>query len=70
MSEQRSGYFYIQPIRPNVFSTASLAELVEQIEACGYRCEAGPLENNLAFIELKERVKEPAYEVVEVEIHE
>lgn len=39
----------------------TLPEILEQLEACGYRCEAGPLENNLAFIALKEMIapKEP-----------
>ena len=55
MSEQKSGYFYVQPIQPNVFATVSLAEVVEQLELCKYRSEAGPLENNLAFIELRRR---------------
>lgn len=26
---------------------------MEQLELCGYECEGGPLENNLAFIKLK-----------------
>ena len=32
----------------------TLKEIVEQLELCGFECEAGPLENNVAFIELKE----------------
>jgi hypothetical protein len=32
----------------------TLAEIIEQLEACGYECEAGPLENNVAWQELKE----------------
>lgn len=35
----------------------SLAEIVAQLEACGYRCEAGPLELNTAFIALKQRAE-------------
>lgn len=31
-----------------------LRKIVEQLEACGFECEAGPLENNVAFIALKE----------------
>lgn len=31
-----------------------LKEIVEQLESCKYECQAGPLENNVAFIELKE----------------
>lgn len=30
-----------------------MLELIRQLEACGYTCEAGPLENNIAFIQLK-----------------
>lgn len=36
----------------------TLKEIVEQLESCGYECEAGPLSNNTAFIELKERAAE------------
>lgn len=50
-----SGYFKIIPIDPNIFSVGSLADIVKQLEFCSYRCEAGPLESNLAFIELKRR---------------
>lgn len=32
----------------------NIQEIVKQLEWCGYTCEAGPLENNVAFIELKE----------------
>lgn len=35
----------------------NLKEIVEQLESCNYECEAGPLENNVAFIELKKRVE-------------
>ncbi|WP_342538460.1 hypothetical protein MKY15_20665 [Sporosarcina sp. FSL K6-1540] len=31
-----------------------LDEIVEQLEKCRFKCEAGPLENNTAFIALKE----------------
>lgn len=31
-----------------------LKEIVEQLESCGFECVAGPLENNTAFIALKE----------------
>lgn len=30
-----------------------MLELIKQLEACGYTCEAGPLENHIAFIQLK-----------------
>lgn len=30
-----------------------LSEIVDQLKACGFECEAGPLVNNVAFIELK-----------------
>lgn len=36
----------------------SLAEIVEQLKSCNYECEAGPLENNVAFIELVRLSKE------------
>lgn len=32
----------------------NLKEIVEQLEWCKYECQAGPLENNTAFIALKE----------------
>lgn len=31
----------------------ALAEIIEQLESCGYECEAGPLELNAAFVEVK-----------------
>jgi hypothetical protein len=31
----------------------TLKEIVEQLKSCRYECEAGPLENNVAFIELE-----------------
>lgn len=31
----------------------TLKEIVEQLELCGYECEGGKLENNVAFIALK-----------------
>jgi len=33
--------------------TNNLAEIVAQLASCGYECEAGPLEKNVAFIELQ-----------------
>lgn len=51
----KTGYFYIYRAEPNVYRDVSLSEIVEQLEWCGYRCEAGSLERNLAFIELKRR---------------
>jgi hypothetical protein len=37
------------------YCDSSLKEIVEQLELCGYECEAGVLVNNVAFIELKRR---------------
>lgn len=34
-----------------------LKEIIEQLESCKFECEAGPLENNTAFIELKKRAE-------------
>lgn len=31
----------------------SLSQIVTQLKSCRYECEAGPLENNLAFVELE-----------------
>lgn len=31
----------------------TLLEIVEQLKSCGYRCEAGSLEMNTAFVELE-----------------
>jgi hypothetical protein len=31
----------------------TLAEIIEQLEACGYECEAGRLENNVVWQRLK-----------------
>jgi hypothetical protein len=52
-----SGYFRIEPAQPNIFADATLSEIVSQLERCDYRCEAGPLRLNLAFIELKRRAE-------------
>lgn len=57
MTEKR-GYYRIEKTDPNIFADAGLSELIRQLESCGYRCEAGPLENNLAYIELRRRVIE------------
>jgi hypothetical protein len=35
----------------------TLQEIIEQLESCHYECEAGTLENNVAWRELKERVE-------------
>lgn len=35
----------------------TLIEIIEQLRLCGYECEAGPLENNVAFIELEKMSK-------------
>ena len=36
----------------NSFSN-NLPEIIKQLESCGYNCEGGSLQNNVAFIELK-----------------
>jgi hypothetical protein len=59
-SDPPFGYYHVQPAQPNIFLTASLADIVQQLESCGYRCEAGPLELNIAFIELKRRAEAEA----------
>lgn len=33
----------------------TLPEIITQLEACHFECEAGPLEMNVAFVELKMR---------------
>jgi hypothetical protein len=40
----------------------TLQEIIEQLESCNYECEAGRLENNVAFIELK-KVLQRAYDL-------
>lgn len=55
-----NGYYRVEPTEPNIFRDASLSELLAQLEQCDYRCEAGPLRMNLAFIELKRRAEERA----------
>jgi hypothetical protein len=35
----------------------TLKEIVEQLRSCGFECEAGPLENNVAFIALEKRAE-------------
>lgn len=61
-SEPAAGYYLIQSDRPNPFEGASLAEIVQQLESCGYRCEAGQLQYNLAFIELKKRAESETFQ--------
>jgi len=34
-----------------------LTEIVNQLKSCGFQCEGGPLENNVAFIELDKMAK-------------
>lgn len=36
-----------------------LHEIIDQLESCHFTCEAGPLENNIAFIELKKLLTLP-----------
>lgn len=44
----------------------TLATAIEQIERCGFECEAGSIENNAAFRWLKEQAaRPPSAEVVE-----
>lgn len=40
----------------------NLSEIVKQLEACGYTCEAGVLENNIAFRALQRMSKSSKYE--------
>lgn len=40
---------------PPTWPNASLADIVAQLRSCGFICEAGPLENNVAFVELERR---------------
>jgi hypothetical protein len=35
----------------------SIYEIIEQLKSCNYQCEAGPLENNVAFIDLERHAK-------------
>lgn len=35
----------------------TLIEIIEQIESCNYECEAGKLENNVAWAKLKNRIE-------------
>lgn len=37
----------------NMNECASFSNIVNQLEACGYVCEGGPLERNTAFLRLK-----------------
>jgi hypothetical protein len=37
-----------------VMEYKELKDIVNQLEACNYECEAGKLENNTAFVLLKE----------------
>jgi hypothetical protein len=39
-----------------------MIEYIKQLEMCGYMCQAGPLENNTAFIALKEIAEAQAAE--------
>jgi hypothetical protein len=52
------GYYFVNGPIGNVYLDTSLLEIVEQLESCSYRCEAGPLSLNLAFQELKRRAIE------------
>ncbi|WP_171056041.1 hypothetical protein [Paenibacillus sinopodophylli] len=36
----------------------SISEIVAQLKSCGYQCQAGPLENNEAFIALEELARQ------------
>ena len=39
---------------PHDLTKMAMKSIVEQLEACGYECEAGPLEHNIAFRALVE----------------
>ena len=41
--------------------TMSLSEIVEQLRSCDYKCEAGPLHLNDAFIELCKMTQGPLW---------
>lgn len=59
MSEKR-GYYFVndQTVYLPEMAALSLSELLDQLESCGYRCEAGGLSLNIAWIELRRRAKE------------
>lgn len=42
-----------------IYKNAPLSAIVKQLEFCHFQCEGGPLENNVAFIELKHRAANP-----------
>lgn len=55
------------PCKPDIFaeryepveeSTMTLSEIVQQLRSCQYECEAGSLDNNVAFIALVEMANE------------
>lgn len=56
MSEPKVGYHFVYHPRPAPELT--LRQIVDQLRACQYRCEAGPLEHNTAFMELERRARE------------
>jgi len=58
-------------VKETGYEGVTLEGIVEQLISCNYECEAGPLENNLAFIELKRRanrIPNGLYPVAEMEI--
>lgn len=55
----KRGYYFISDQTqwlPDMKDLTSL-DLIKQLESCGYRCEAGGLSMNVAFIELKRRAE-------------
>jgi hypothetical protein len=53
----KRGYYFISEQTqwlPDMQSL-SMSDLLDQLESCEYRCIAGKLELNVAFIELKRR---------------
>lgn len=51
------GYYRVQAVLHNPFEGGTLQEIIEQLEACDYRCEAGPLRLNLAFQALQAKAR-------------
>jgi predicted DNA binding CopG/RHH family protein len=46
----------------------TLTEIIEQLESCNYECEAGRLENNVAWQELKKMAQRPTWQEAAEEV--
>lgn len=44
---------------PADLAKVETADLLKEIEACGFECEAGPLERHVSWQELKRRLIDP-----------